>query len=49
MQPLDDVKNKIYIGTILLEVNRWGHPRTPTYRVSEWRACGRPRWPICVF
>lgn len=30
------VKDKIYIGTILLELNRWGNPKTPTYRVSEW-------------
>ncbi len=27
---------QIYIGTILLELNRWGSPKTPTYRVSEW-------------
>lgn len=30
------VKDKIFIGTILLEPNRWGDPKTPTYRVSEW-------------
>jgi sugar phosphate isomerase/epimerase len=28
--------NAIYIGTILLERNRWARPKTPTYRVSEW-------------
>ncbi|MGD8238086.1 MAG: TIM barrel protein [Armatimonadota bacterium] len=31
-----DVKDEIYIGTILLEPNRWSRPKTPTYRVSEW-------------
>jgi len=29
--------NEIYMGTILLEVNRWARPeKTPSYRVSEW-------------
>jgi len=32
----DGIDGKIYIGTILLELNRWGSPKTPTYRVSEW-------------
>jgi len=27
---------KIYIGTILLEKNRWTKDKTPTYRVSDW-------------
>lgn len=31
-----DLKGKILIGTILLDVNRWGNPKTPTYAVSEW-------------
>jgi hypothetical protein len=26
----------IYLGTVLLEANRWAKDRTPTYRVSEW-------------
>ena len=30
------IDGKIYIGTILLELNRWGSPKTPTYKVSEW-------------
>ncbi len=32
-----DKQNPIYIGTILLEPNRWKRPeKTPSYRVSEW-------------
>ena len=27
---------KILIGTILLDLNRWGNPKTPWYEVSEW-------------
>ena len=27
---------QLYIGTILLEVNRHGEGKTPTYQVSEW-------------
>ena len=27
---------EILIGTILLDVNRWGNPKTPTYEVSAW-------------
>ena len=27
---------KIYIGTILLEVNRWTAGKEPSYLVSEW-------------
>lgn len=27
---------KVYIGTILLEPNRWKPPRRPSYAVSEW-------------
>lgn len=27
---------QIYIGTILLEKNRWTKDKTPTYRVSDW-------------
>lgn len=27
---------KIYIGSILLEMNRWTKGKQPTYRVSEW-------------
>ncbi|MFC1715500.1 sugar phosphate isomerase/epimerase family protein [Candidatus Poribacteria bacterium] len=30
------IGNSIYIGTILLELNRWGSSKTPTYLVSEW-------------
>lgn len=26
----------ILMGSILLDVNRWGNPKTPTYEVSEW-------------
>ena len=26
----------IYLGTVLLEVNRWGKNRQPTFKVSEW-------------
>ena len=33
---MSDVNGKVYIGTILLEPNRWAQVRTPTYRVSEW-------------
>ena len=32
----DGIGDEIYIGTILLELNRWGSPKTPTYKVSEW-------------
>ena len=28
----------IFIGTVLLEANRWAPQRTPTYQVSEWIA-----------
>jgi len=31
-----DFRDKIYIGTIALERNRWGNGRVPTYLVSEW-------------
>lgn len=27
---------EILIGSILLDVNRWGNPKTPTYEVSAW-------------
>jgi len=27
---------QIYIGSILLEMNRWTRDKQPTYRVSEW-------------
>ena len=27
---------QILIGTILLDLNRWGNPKTPSYEVSEW-------------
>lgn len=30
------IDGKVYIGTILLELNRWGSLKTPTYKVSEW-------------
>ena len=33
---MGEIDGNIYIGTILLELNRWGSPKTPTYRVSEW-------------
>lgn len=33
---MKDIKDRIYIGTILLEVNRLGASKTPTYLVSEW-------------
>jgi len=37
MSPKNDgIGDEIYIGTILLELNRWGSPKTPTYKVSEW-------------
>ncbi|MDP6779632.1 MAG: hypothetical protein QGI83_22950 [Candidatus Latescibacteria bacterium] len=32
----ETIKDRIYIGTILLEKNRWANPKTPTYAVSEW-------------
>jgi len=35
-KPARDIDGSICIGTILLELNRWGRPKTPTYRVSEW-------------
>lgn len=28
--------HEIYIGTILLELNRWANPKTPSYLVSDW-------------
>lgn len=28
--------NPIYIGTILLEKNRWANPKLPSYSVSDW-------------
>ena len=28
--------NQILIGSILLDLNRWGDPKTPTYEVSDW-------------
>jgi len=31
-----DIDRRIYLGTILLEPNRWGTPRTPTYCVGDW-------------
>ena len=31
-----DVENKVYIGTVLLEKNRWVKGRPPSFRVSEW-------------
>ena len=33
---MNETKDRVYIGTILLEVNRWGSPKGPTYLVSEW-------------
>jgi len=30
------MKDEIYIGTILLERNRWSPGKVPTYQVSEW-------------
>lgn len=30
------MKNQIYIGTILLERNRWSLGKVPTYQVSDW-------------
>ena len=32
------MKNNIFLGTILLEKNRWGS-RIPSYKVSEWLEC----------
>ena len=29
-------EGKVYIGTILLEPNRWKQPKRPSYAVSEW-------------
>ena len=29
-------QTQVYLGTVLLEANRWAKDRTPTYRVSEW-------------
>ncbi len=29
---------EMYLGTVLLEANRWAKDRSPTYRVSEWVA-----------
>lgn len=33
---MSDLSGQILIGSILLEVNRWGNPKTPTYAVSAW-------------
>ncbi len=33
---MSEIESKIYIGTILLELNRWSSPKAPTYLVSEW-------------
>ncbi|MCX7015919.1 MAG: sugar phosphate isomerase/epimerase [Candidatus Sumerlaeota bacterium] len=33
---MSDFNGEFYIGTILLEPNRWATGKTPTYRVSEW-------------
>ena len=33
---MNNPAGKVYIGTILLEKNRWATPKTPSYRVSEW-------------
>lgn len=30
------MRDSIYLGTVLLETNRWAKDRMPTYRVSEW-------------
>lgn len=30
------MKGRVYIGTILLERNRWARGKQPTYRVSQW-------------
>lgn len=30
------MKNQIYLGTVLLENNRWGEGRTPSFKVSDW-------------
>ena len=32
----ETIRDRIYVGTILLEKNRWASPKTPTYAVSEW-------------
>jgi len=32
----ENAMSRFYIGTILLERNRWAKPKTPTYLVSEW-------------
>jgi sugar phosphate isomerase/epimerase len=29
-------RHSIFLGTVLLEANRWAKDRSPTYRVSEW-------------
>lgn len=34
--PATTAGTHIYLGTVLLEANRWARERTPTYRVSEW-------------
>jgi len=34
---MSDRSGQILIGSILLDVNRWGKPKTPSYEVSDWR------------
>ncbi len=36
VSPAQDINGQIYIGSILLELNRWGQPKVPNYNVSEW-------------
>ena len=33
---MSNLKGQILIGSILLDLNRWGDPKTPTYEVSDW-------------
>lgn len=33
---MNEIADRIYLGTILLEKNRWARPKTPSYRVSDW-------------
>ena len=33
---MSQLNGQILMGSILLDVNRWGNPKKPTYRVSQW-------------
>jgi hypothetical protein len=33
---MNGVEHPIYLGSILLEPNRWAAGKQPSYRVSDW-------------